>query len=470
MSERMDQALIASFQREFGTAAVLTDAADMARYLTDWRGQFHGKALAVLRPDCVEHVSSMVKQCHAHGVAIVPQGGNTGLAGGATPDADGKQLVLSLERMNRFRNIDPLDDTMIVEAGCILQQVQEKALEAGKFFPLSFGAEGSAQVGGFLSTNAGGTAVIRYGNARALTLGLEVVLADGAIWHGLKRLRKDNTGYALKQLFIGAEGSLGIITAACLQLYPRPRQSCVALIAVASPQQALQGLARFKAELGEFLSAFELMSEHAVSLAQNHLRLPPTLLPGAPWMVLVEVASANGSLNLAQLMEDVLAGCFEDGLASDGVLAANQRQAREFWRIRESITLGERDAGKSVKHDVSVPISAIPDFLDVVTAAIHASNPRLRPIVFGHMGDGNIHLNVVLPPEADGQPSAQELNRLVHDIVHSFDGSISAEHGIGQYRISEMLRLKPGAEIELMQKIKHALDPQRQMNPGKVLF
>jgi FAD/FMN-containing dehydrogenase len=462
-------AMLEALQRTLGADAVLLDPQDQQRYLTDWRGQFEGKALAVLRPSNLEQVASIMKACHASGVQVVPQGGNSGLAGGATPSASGEQVVLSLERMNRVRLIDPDDDSMIVEAGCILQHVQEQASEAGKYFPLSFGAEGSAQVGGFLSTNAGGTAVIRYGNARALTLGLEVVLPDGEIWHGLKRLRKDNTGYDLKQLFIGAEGTLGIITAAVLRLYPRPRQTCVALVAFESARHAQQGLARFKDELGEFLSAYELISQPAFSLSQSHLQLAPALLPGAPWVALVEVATANSSLALAELVENVLAGCFDDGIAADAVIATNERQAGAFWRIRESITEAERAAGKSVKHDVSVPIGAVPDFLEAVQRVVGQAYPAVRIIAFGHMGDGNIHLNILLPAGAEAQHWSALLNTLVHDIVTSFEGSISAEHGIGQYRVSELVRLKSRTEIAVMQKIKQALDASGQMNPGKVL-
>jgi FAD/FMN-containing dehydrogenase len=462
-------AMIASFQQLLGLDAVLTAPEDQRHYLTDWRGQFHGKALAVLRPSSVEQVAGILQACHASGVKVVPQGGHTGLAGGATPPAEGSHVVVSLERMNRVRLIDPVDDTMIVEAGCILQQVQEQAAEAGKYFPLSFGAEGSAQVGGFLSTNAGGTAVIRYGNARALTLGLEVVLPDGEIWHGLKRLRKDNTGYDLKQLFIGAEGTLGIITAAALRLYPRPRHTGVALVAFDSPRAAQQGLSRFKDELGEFLSAYELISQPAFSLAQSHLQLTPPLLPDAPWLALVEVSTANSTLALTELLENVLAGCFDDAVARDALIATSERQAAAFWRIRESISEAERAAGKSVKHDVSVPIGAVPDFLETVQEAVGALDPAVRIIAFGHMGDGNIHLNVLLPVNADARYWAATLNTLVHDIVTSFEGSISAEHGIGQYRVSELVRLKSSTELALMQKIKDALDPGSQMNPGKVL-
>jgi FAD/FMN-containing dehydrogenase len=310
--------------------------------------------------------------------------------------------------------------------------------------------------------------VIRYGNARALTLGLEVVLPGGAVWHGLKRLRKDNTGYDLKQLFIGAEGTLGVITAAALRLYPRPRQTCVALVAFASPRQAQKGLSRFKDELGEFLSAYELISQPAFSLAQSHLHVAPALLPDAPWVALVEVATANSSLALGELVENVLAACFDDGIADDALVATNERQAAAFWRIRESITEAERAAGKSVKHDVSVPIGAIPDFLDAVQQALGDAHPDLPIIAFGHMGDGNIHLNILLPAGAAPQRAAA-LNTLVHDIVTSFEGSISAEHGIGQYRVSELVRLKSATEIGLMQKIKQALDATGQMNPGKVL-
>lgn len=454
--------LIQRFIEIVGDRGVVTDPSDLEPYCIDWRGMFKGAALCVVLPRTTKEVAAIVKVCVAEEVSLVPHGGNTGLSGGATPDSSGRQVVLSLSRMAAIRSIDVVGETMEVEAGCILQVAQEAAAAQDLLLPISLAAEGSARVGGILSTNAGGTNVLRYGMARARVLGLEVVTAEGEIVCGLRQLRKDNAGYDWKQLFIGTEGTLGIITAAVLQLAPMPRNKVTALLAVASPEDALKVLRAARQEIGETLNAFELMSGPSVDLVVSHMGI--TLPVGeADWYVLLEASSALGGLRegVEQLLEKV----FEREEASDGVIAESERQEMELWNIRESITECESRAGRSVKHDVSVPISKIPSFLQLASAAVHDAFPDVRLNAFGHVGDGNIHFNVIVPPETDGLA----LNQLVHDLVVQQGGSISAEHGIGQYRVSEMLRCRSQGELKLAVRIKRALDPQNLMNPGKVL-
>lgn len=445
-----------------GARGVLTDAADLEPYCTDWRGLFKGRALCAVLPHTTAEVSAVVKLCAAENVPLVPHGGNTGLSGGATPDASGRQVVLSLSRMAAIRHIDVIGETMEVEAGCILQVAQEAAAAAGLLLPISLAAEGSARIGGILATNAGGTNVLRYGMARARVLGLEVVTADGEIISGLRQLRKDNAGYDWKQLFIGTEGTLGIITAAVLQLAPLPRHTVTALVAVASPENALKVLAAARREIGDTLTAFELMSGLAVGLVVQHhgITLP---VSAAPWYVLIEAASSLDGLRAG--VEHLFEQVFERGDALDGVIAESQRQETELWSIRESITECESRAGRSVKHDVSVPIATIPSFLQVASAAVERTFADVQINAFGHMGDGNIHFNVIVPPGTD----AAAMNRLVHDIVVQFGGSISAEHGIGQYRVGELQRCRTKAELKLAARVKGMLDPQGLLNPGKVL-
>lgn len=454
--------LIQRFIEIVGDRGVVTDPSDLEPYCIDWRGMFKGAALCVVLPRTTKEVAAIVKVCVAEEVSLVPHGGNTGLSGGATPDSSGRQVVLSLSRMAAIRSIDVVGETMEVEAGCILQVAQEAAAAEDLLLPISLAAEGSARVGGILSTNAGGTNVLRYGMARARVLGLEVVTAEGEIVCGLRQLRKDNAGYDWKQLFIGTEGTLGIITAAVLQLAPMPRNKVTALLAVASPEDALKVLRAARQEIGETLNAFELMSGPSVDLVVSHMGI--TLPVGeADWYVLLEASSALGGLRegVEQLLEKV----FEREEASDGVIAESERQEMELWNIRESITECESRAGRSVKHDVSVPISRIPSFLQLASAAVHDAFPGVRLNAFGHVGDGNIHFNVIVPPETDGLA----LNQLVHDLVVQQGGSISAEHGIGQYRVSEMLRCRSQGELKLAVRIKRALDPRNLMNPGKVL-
>ena len=454
--------LIQRFIEIVGDRGVVTDPSDLEPYCIDWRGMFKGAALCVVLPRTTKEVAAIVKVCVAEEVSLVPHGGNTGLSGGATPDSSGRQVVLSLSRMAAIRSIDVVGETMEVEAGCILQVAQEAAAAEDLLLPISLAAEGSARVGGILSTNAGGTNVLRYGMARARVLGLEVVTAEGEIVCGLRQLRKDNAGYDWKQLFIGTEGTLGIITAAVLQLAPMPRNKVTALLAVASPEDALKVLRAARQEIGETLNAFELMSGPSVDLVVSHMGITLPVAE-ADWYVLLEASSALGGLRegVEQLLEKV----FEREEASDGVIAESERQEMELWNIRESITECESRAGRSIKHDVSVPISRIPSFLQLASAAVHDVFPCVRLNAFGHVGDGNIHFNVIVPPETDGLA----LNQLVHDLVVQQGGSISAEHGIGQYRVSEMLRCRSQGELKLAVRIKRALDPQNLMNPGKVL-
>jgi FAD/FMN-containing dehydrogenase len=445
-----------------GDRGVVTDPSDLESYNNDWRHLFRGRARCAALPRSTPEVSAVVRLCASQGISIVPHGGNTGLSGGATPDNSGRQLVLSLARLSAVRDIDPVGETMEVEAGCILQTAQEAAAAAGLLLPISLAAEGSARVGGILSTNAGGTNVLRYGMSRARVLGLEVVTAQGEVVSGLRRLRKDNAGYDWKQLFIGSEGTLGIITAAVLQLAPLPRYRVTALLAVPSPEAALKVLRAAREGIGETLNAFELMSGAALELVERHqaLKVP---LKQSDWFVLVEASSCLPGLRDA--VEGLFADVLEKGHAMDGVIAESQRQEAELWLLRESITEAEAREGRSIKHDVSVPISSIPAFLSEADAAVNSTFPGSRINAFGHAGDGNIHYNVVVQPSTD----FDALNALVHDLVVKHRGSISAEHGIGQYRVSELERCRSAPELTLARRVKAALDPAGTMNPGKVM-
>lgn len=458
----MSADLIARLSAILGPSGLVTDAADTAPYAIDWRRLFPGKPLCVARPASTAEVAEVVKACREAGARLVPQGGNTGLAGGAVPDGSGHEVVLSLTRMNKVRSVDPLGLTLAADAGCILKVAQDAAAEAGRLLPISLAAEGSATVGGVVSTNAGGVNVLRYGMARALVLGLEVVLADGTVVDMARALRKDNAGYDLKQLFIGTEGTLGIVTGVVLRLVPRPKHTVTALLSVPSPQAALDLLALAQEELGDTISAFELMSGYSFDLLKRHLGLTPPISSG-DWFVLIEAgASLSG---LREAAENALAAALENGTALDGVIAETGAQATQLWALREHITDGEAREGKSMKHDVSVPIAAVPAFLEAADIAIAEGAEGARVNAFGHLGDGNIHYNVVMAPGQDGAA----INALVHDVVARFSGSISAEHGIGQYRVDELLRRRAPAEIDLAFKVKKALDPDNFLNPGKVL-
>jgi FAD/FMN-containing dehydrogenase len=455
-----------------GDANVLSADEDVAPYLTDWRDRFHGAALAVVRPATTAEVAAVVTACAELRIGIVPQGGNTGMCGGATPDATGTEIVLSLVRLNRIRALDAANATVTAEAGVPLAAVHAAAAGAGLLFPLSLASEGSCTIGGNLSTNAGGTAVLRFGNARDLTLGIEVVLADGRIWSGLRALRKDNTGYDLKQLFIGGEGTLGIVTAATLKLFPAPRTQLTALCAVPDVSAAVALLGHLKSALGDRLTGFELISAMAMSLSVRHHTATPHPLPGHPWYVLVQADDSAADAPLAALAEGALMSAVGDAIALDAVVAQSGDQAGKLWSLRENISEAQRREGPNIKHDISLPVSAIAQFLPECDAALAAAIPGSRLVVFGHLGDGNLHYNLSAPEGVAAQSfldNAETANRIVHDCVARFHGSFSAEHGVGQLKRSELLRYKSGVEIEMMRAVKAALDPANLMNPGKIL-
>lgn len=443
--------------------SVLSSPDDMAPYLVDWRGMFRGHADCVIRPKTVDEVATVVRLAQRHGTAIVPQGGNTGLAGGATPLPDRPQIVLSLNRMNAVRAVDRAGMTLAVEAGCVVEVAKRAALDAGRQLPIGFAAEGSATIGGMVSTNAGGINALRYGTARQLVLGLEAVLADGTVLHGLRTLRKDVAGYDWKQLLIGSEGTLGIVTAAVLRLAPLCATRTGAFIATDSPVSALSLLEHVQDTLGDSVSAFELMSDASVQRVVRHVGGRVPVEPSA-WYVLMEVADNSGDLSAR--LEAALGTAIEQGIAHDAALSTSLAQLSEFWSLREGMGEAERLAGRSVKHDVSVGVSSVPEFLNSAISAVNAIDPGLDVNAFGHVGDGNIHFNVL--GAADSRAEKQ-INRAVHDVVLQFQGSISAEHGIGQYRVQELAASKSEAEHALMRRIKQALDPAGHLNPGKVL-
>ncbi|ASP95888.1 FAD-binding protein [Sinorhizobium meliloti] len=455
-------ALLDQLRTICGPAAVLTATGDVEPYAVDWKRSFVGSPLCVVRPSNTGEVAAIVAACGMHGASIVPQGGNTGLAGGATPDTSSSQVLLSLNRLSRIRSLDPVSMTVEVEAGAILQSVKEEAAKRDRMLPVSLAAEGSATIGGIVSTNAGGVNVLRYGMTRALVLGLEVVLADGTIVDGLRHLRKDNAGYDWKQLFIGAEGTLGIVTAAVLRLVPMPRHSVTAVLSVAGVETAIALYAKAQSEIGDVLSAFELISGDAIALVEKHAGLKRPIAAGE-WFLLIEAGSSLTGLEVA--MEALLAAAFEEGLALDGVVAASHQQAQSLWALREHVTEAEAREGHSLKHDISVPLTAVPAFLADARAAVAAVSGAARLNVFGHLGDGNLHYNVLLGSEDD--PAA--VNRAVHDAVVCHRGSISAEHGLGEYRVGEWQRTKAAAEQALAHAIKQAIDPAGLFNPGKVL-
>ena len=460
-----------------GGANVLTHddpAADLSAWEQDWRKRSRGRALAVVRPGSTAEVADVVKACAAQGTPIVPQGGNTGLVVGSVPDDSGTQVVLSLTRMNAVRGLDPDNLTMTVEAGCILQNLQDVAEKAGFLFPLSLAAEGSCTIGGNLGTNAGGTQVLRYGNARDLCLGLEVVTAQGEVWHGLTGLRKDNTGYDLRHLMIGSEGTLGIITAATLKLYPLPAAQLTAWAAVPSMAAAVQLLGLAHAWLGPGLTGFEVMGQFALSLVDKHypqLRVP--LFKDTPWCVLLENSDSENEAHARSQFEALLEAAIDAGCVTDAVVAENIAQARGLWHIRESIPLAQAEEGLNIKHDISIPVSRIPAFVAETDALLQREIPGVRLVDFGHLGDGNLHYNVQAPEGADGPAFLREwearVNTLVFDQVARFDGSISAEHGVGELKAHKLPRYKDATALAMMRAIKQALDPHNLLNPGKVL-
>lgn len=463
-------ALLGALRQVVGASHVLTEPNDVAPYVTDWRGRYTGSALAIVRPGDTPQVAEIVRLCAQAGVAIVPQGGNTGLCGGATPTKG--EVVVSLTRLNRVRGIDVANNTITVEAGCTLAAVQDAAAQADRLFPLSLAAEGSATIGGNLATNAGGVQVLRYGNARELCLGLEVVLPDGRLWNGLRGLRKDNTGYDLKHLFIGAEGTLGLITAAVLKLYSRPHRVATAWVGVPTPLAAVALLTRLRGHIGGRVTAFELVSRPALDLVLKNIPHSRDPLAGQlPWQVLIELSDTMES-ELDPALQEVLVEAIEAGEASDAALAHSGEQARAFWRLRENIAEAQKIEGVSIKHDISLPVSRIPEFIERCDAALAAAFPGLRIVCFGHLGDGNLHYNQSRPAaqdNADFIAQSDAVNRIVHDLVAELDGSISAEHGLGQLKRDEIRRYKSEVEMDLMRAVKKALDPAGLMNPGKVL-
>jgi FAD/FMN-containing dehydrogenase len=456
-----------------GAMNVLTDAAATAPYLTDWRKRFTGRALAVVRPGTTAEVSAIVSACAEQGTPVVPQGGNTGLVGGATPDDSGTAVVISLARMTRLRAVDALGGTITVEAGCTLQAVQQAARDSGRLFPLSLAAEGSATIGGNLSTNAGGTQVLRYGNARELALGLEVVLPSGQVWDGLRGLRKDNTGYDLRDLFIGAEGTLGVITAACLKTFPLPRAQTTALAGLDSVDAALELLALAQSQAGPALTAFELFSDFCLQLVERQFddHRSPFGQRHAQY-VLLELSDHEGEAHADGMMQSIAERALSDGLIADAAIAQSVSQGRSLWALRELISEAQMREGRNIKHDIAVPISAIGRFVHETDALLAGRLPGARMVVFGHLGDGNLHYNVSAPigmSEETFLALQPDVYNCVHDQVARYAGSISAEHGIGQLKRAENARYKSAIEMDLMRSIKQAFDPRGIMNPGKVI-
>ena len=463
-------ALVARLQAAIGTSNVLTEDSDLAPYLTEGRNLFKGSAVAAVRPGNTGEVAAIITIAREFGVPVVAQGGNTGLVGGGVPFGG---IVLSLNRMNRILDIDAVNLTMTVEAGCVLQTIQEAAEAQDLLFPLSLGSEGSCTAGGNLATNAGGTAVLRYGNTRELALGLEVVMADGRTWNGLNRLRKDNTGYDLRNLFIGAEGTLGIITAAVLKLFPKPKSTATAWVGCRSAQDALVLFNRFRRGAGDTLTAFEFMPHLVLEFVLKHAADAVMPLGEAhARYALIELSSPDGTLDLGASMETLLGEAYEADLIQDATIAANESQAKALWYLRERMSDTQSKEGGSIKHDVSVPVSKVADFLDQASAACEAEMPGIRVVAFGHFGDGNIHFNLSQPIGMDKAAYLKKwehFNRIVHDIVAGMGGSISAEHGIGLIKRDELALYKDPVALDIMRSIKQALDPDGLLNPGKVL-
>ncbi len=466
--------LLARLAAIVGPHGLVTDAADMAPYLTDWRGLYEGNAAAVVRPATTDEAAATMRLCAETRTPMVPQGGNTGMCGAAVPDGSGRAIVIALGRMNKIIELDALNNTVTVESGCILANIQQAAARADRLFPLSLGAEGSCQIGGNLSTNAGGINVLRYGNTRELVLGLEVVLPDGQIWNALRGLRKDNTGYDLKHVFIGAEGTLGIITKAVLKLFPRPSSSVTALAAVRSPAAAVELLALLREHCGDRISAFELISLECLDLVCKHIPGTRNPLPRTqPWYVLAELGDMRSGNALREEFEQALAAGIERELVADAALAESEAQSRAFWHLRETIPEATRLEGlMTYRHDIAVTVSQVPAFIAAGSSALEQRFPGVRILCFGHVGDGNLHFNAFVPGRQRSDAHARatdDVNRVVHDIVHKLGGSISAEHGIGQSKRDELQRYKSEVELGLMRTLKRALDPHGLMNPGKVL-
>jgi FAD/FMN-containing dehydrogenase len=470
------QSLLATLTGLLGPKYVLSAAREMAPYLNDWRGRYHGHARCVVRPGSVAEVQAVVQACLAARTPMLPQGGNTSLCGAATPDLSGEAVVISLSRLNRVLAVDAANLTLTVEAGCPLASVQAAAEAAGCLFPLSLASEGSCQIGGNVSTNAGGVQVLRYGTTRDLVLGMQAVLPDGQLWDGLRGLRKDNTGYSLKHLLIGAEGTLGVITALVLKLFPLPTARQTVWLGLPSPEAAVSVLNRMQSAFDARLTAFELVSRPSLALVLQHFDFADPLPAPYPWYVLAEVTDSGPATSaeaaLQHTLEQVLEAAIAEGLVGDATLAQSLTQARQLWALRENISDAQKLEGISIKHDIAVPVSQIPVFLQQAEVLLTARFPGVRIVAFGHVGDGNLHYNLSKPDavaNADFLVQQDEVNGCVHDLVHQLHGSISAEHGIGQLKREELLRYKSPVEMAAMRAIKLALDPLNLMNPGKVL-
>jgi FAD/FMN-containing dehydrogenase len=464
--------LIEQLTEVVGDKGIIVDEADMQGFVVEWRDKFVGKARAVVMPKSTEEVSAVVKICAATKTPIVPQAGNTSLVGGSIPFMGGDEIILSVRRMNSIRNIDRLNGTMTVDAGCILANLQQAAEEVDCIFPLRIGSEGSCQIGGNISTNAGGVQVLHYGNTREQVLGIEVVLPDGQIWDGMTSLRKDNTGYDLKQLFIGAEGTLGIVTGAVVKMYPRPKYQQVALAAIPSVEAAVEFLSLARKMSGDQVTAIEIIPRFAIEMVCRHVPNFKDPMPAEyDWQLLIELSSSSTE-DLAGLMESILAAGFEKGIVIDAVIASSEAQQAHIWSLREEISAAQKPEGGSIKHDISVPVSRFADFIKEADIAVGKIVPNFRSVAFGHIGDGNVHYNPMQPIDMDREEylgNWEEISRVVHDIAVSMRGSISAEHGIGRLKADDLVHYKPAIEIDLMRRIKKALDPDGIMNPGKLL-
>ncbi len=461
---------IARLSEALGPKGVSTDKQEIAPHLQDWRGRWQGSTPVLVKPASTEEAARTIALCAEYGLAVTPQGGNSGMVNGSIPYGE---VLVSLKRMNRVREVDTLNDAMTLEAGVILTRAQEVADENGRLFPLSLGAEGVATIGGLISTNAGGVAVLRYGMMRDLVLGIEAVLPDGRVWNGLRGLRKDNTGYDLKHLFIGAEGTLGLVTAATLKLFPKPAVKETAWVTLASPGQAVELLARAKAASGGAVTGFEIVSRFCMDLVSKHIPDIRDPVPSqAPWRVLIELSLPRPE-GARDMMEGLLAEALEAGLIEDAAIAESEAQKAAMWKIRESIPIAERAHGKALKHDVSVPVSRVHEFIEKASAMVKSMNPGVDIIAFGHVGDGNIHYNITPPQGSDTERFLEgeglKISHAVHDLIWRLNGSISAEHGIGKLKRDELATRKSAVEMEMMRAVKKALDPQNRMNPGRVL-
>ena len=469
----IDTKLIERFIEIVGVNHALVDQGVISSYLVEQRGLYHGRTPLVLRPSSPKEVSEIMKLASATGTPIVPQGGNTGLVGAQQPDESANEIIVSMERLNRIRSIDVEGNLALVEAGVVLQTLQEKVDEKGRFFPLSLGSEGSCQIGGNLSSNAGGTDVLAYGNTRELCLGLEVVLPDGRILDDLRYVKKDNSGYDLKDLFIGAEGTLGIITAAVMKLFPKPQGKAVAYAGMKSPEKALELLLLAQKKAGSMLTGFELMAKVGMEMSLNYVKgARAPLEHESEWYVLLDLSSSHSDGEANNTMEDILSDALQQGIIEDASIAQSVSQQKEFWRLREDMSPAQKLEGGSIKHDISVPIASIPDFISEAAKIIETISPGARIVCFGHMGDGNLHYNVSQPVGADKQAYLSlwgEMNHRIHTLVMSYNGSFSAEHGIGQLKRKELVAFKSPVALSLMRTIKQLFDPKNIMNPGKML-